>query len=195
MGTLFRGPHLGFSLEVLYIGLPLDDTCTPVHLNPDPGADPVYGPRNEQLCLNVSGASLSTSVISAMGGIVLRAAPRGAFSPYIRAGIGVTSYSTSTIDVSGNYVQAGSEQSRAVILDAHPKSVGFSGQVSVGFTEQLNPGYQFRFELQDAMIPLTTLTGPANDLGVAPTASKLFHRFALRLGLDVVLEKKRGRRY
>src|SRR5438876_362850 len=64
MRTLFRGPHLGLSVEILYIGLPLDDTCTRVDSVPDPGADPIYGSRNGQLCLNISGASLSTSVLA-----------------------------------------------------------------------------------------------------------------------------------
>jgi len=195
MATLFRGPHLGFSLEVLYLGLPLDDTCNPVKLNPDPGTDSVYGPRNKQLCDNISSASLSTSVISVMGGAVLRAAPRGAFSPYVRAGFGIMSYSTSTTDVSGLFVQGGQLESRAVVINAHPKSIGFAGQVAAGFTERLGPGYQFRFEVQDALTPLQTLTGPANDLAQAPTATRLYHRIALRLGLDVVLEQKRGRRY
>src|SRR2546428_7508760 len=46
--TLFRsGPHLGLSVEILYIGLPLDDTCTRVDSVPDPGADPIYG-RSEE---------------------------------------------------------------------------------------------------------------------------------------------------
>jgi hypothetical protein len=195
MGTLYRGPHVGLSLEILYIGLPIDDTCTRIDSVADPGADPVYGPRNGQLCLNISGASLSTSVISAMGGVVIRASSRGSFSPYVRAGVGVTSYSTSTTELSGDFVQNGNVESRAVVVDPHPKSIGFSGQVAAGFTEALGPGYQFRLEVQDAMIPLQQLTGPANDLAQAPTSTKVFHRLSLRFGLDVVLEQKRGRRY
>jgi hypothetical protein len=39
------------------------------------------------------------------------------------------------------------------------------------------------------------VTGPANDLAIAPTASKYYHHFALVMGLDIVLERKRGRRY
>jgi len=195
MGTLFRGSHVGVSLEVLYIGLPLDDTCTRVDTVPDPGADPVYGSRNAQLCLNVSGASLSTSVISVNGGVTIRAAPRGSFSPYLRGGVGFTSYSTSTTELSGDFVQNGQLESRAVVVDPHPKSFGVSAQVAAGFTEKLGPGYQFRLELQDALIPLQQLTGPANDLAQAPRSTKVFHRLALRFGLDVVLEQKRGRRY
>ncbi|HKE92176.1 MAG TPA: hypothetical protein VKB45_17715 [Gemmatimonadales bacterium] len=195
MGTLFRGPHVGLSLEVLYIGMPLDDTCTRVDSVADPGADPVYGSRNGQLCLNISGASLSTSIISVMGGVVVRAAPRGSFSPYVRAGVGITSYSTSTTDLSGAFVQNGNLESRAVVVDPHPKSVGISGQFAAGFTEKLGPGYQFRLEVQDALLPLQRLIGPANDLAQAPRSTEVLHRLSLRFGLDVVLEQKRGRRY
>lgn len=193
IGTLFRGPHVGLSLEVLYIGLPLDDTCTPAApYVTDPGNTPS---RNQQLCDNISGASLSTSVISVMGGVMVRAAPRGSFSPYVRAGFGVTSYSTSTIEVSGEFVQNGAVVPRDVVIDRHPRSIGVAGQASAGFTEKLGPGYQFRFEIQDVLIPLEYLTGPANDLGVAPTSTKVLQRLSLRIGLDVVLEQKRGRRY
>ena len=195
MGTLFRGPHVGLSLEILYVGLPIDDTCTRIDTVPDPGADPVYGSRNAQLCSNITGAALSSSVISAMGGVVIRAAPRSSLSPYVRAGVGVTVYATSTTELSGDFIQNGNLQSRAVVVDPHPKSIGVSGQIAAGFTEKLGPGYQFRLEVQDAIIPLQQLTGPANELAQAPMSTKVIHRLSLRFGLDVVLEQKRGRRY
>jgi hypothetical protein len=50
-------------------------------------------------------------------------------------------------------------------------------------------------ELQDALVPLERLIGPANDFGQAPHESKVYHHIALTIGLDVVLEHKRGRRY
>ena len=195
MGTMFRGPHVGLTVEILYIGLPLDDTCTRIDSVPDPAADPVYGSRNGQMCVNITRASLSTSVLSVLGGVVVRAAPRGAFSPYVRAGVGVTSYSSSTTELNGDFVENGQLESRAIVIDQHPKNVGLSAQVAAGFTEKLGPGYQFRFEVQDALIPLQRLTGPANGLAIAPTTTNVFHRVSLRLGLDVVLEQKRGRRY
>jgi hypothetical protein len=196
-GTYFTGPHVGYTAEVFYLGLPLDDGCTGIFFNPDPGADPAYGPRNEQTCTNIAAASPSTSAIAFFGGIVFRAAASRALSPYVRGSLGVVTYSTGTVELSGVFVQSGNVRSRAIIVDDNPKKIAFSGQLAAGMTVRLGPGYQFRFELRDVLVPLVRVTGPAvlaNGLQ-APTATKLFHQAALIMGVDVVLEKKRGRRY
>lgn len=188
--TYFRGPHLGFTFEVFYLGMPLDDGCTGLFYNPDPEV------RNQQLCDNIASASLSTSAIAFFGGLVLRAAPTRAISPYVRAGAGLLSYSTGTVDMSGVFQNSsGAVQSRAVIIDDEPKKGALTVQAAAGFTAQLGPGYQFRFELRDVLSPLEHVTGPANDLGQVSTVTRVQHRVALALGLDVILEKKRGRRY
>jgi hypothetical protein len=193
--TYFPGPHVGYSLEVFYLGLPLDDTCTGVYYNPDPQSDPFYGNRNAQLCDNISRAPLSISAIGFFGGVTLRAAASRSISPYVRAGAGVVTYTTGTIEMSGVYVENGSITSRAVYLDDHPKQTAFSGEVAGGVGLRLGPAYQFRLELRDVMVPLQTVGGPSGDFLRPPTKSKLFHHAALTLGLDVVLEKSRGRRY
>jgi len=197
MGTYFTGPNVGITAEVFYLGLPLDDGCSGVFYNPDPGADPFYGPRNEQTCSNVTAASPSTSAIAFFGGLVLRAASSRGISPYVRGSLGIVSYPSGTVEMSGSFIQGGNVRSRAIIIDENPKRIGFSGQLAAGITARLGPGYQFRFELRDVLVPLKRVTGPAvlaNGLQ-APTVNKLFHQPGLIMGLDVVLEKKRGRRY
>src|SRR5207249_2207523 len=84
---------------------------------------------------------------------------------------------------------------RGVYVDDHPKTTSFSIQPAAGFTARLSPGYQFRFELSDAVIPLQRVVGPAGDLGVPVAGSRTYHHLIFSMGLDVVLERKRGRRY
>jgi hypothetical protein len=188
--TYFQSPHLGFTLEVFYLGVPLDDTCTGVFYNTDAER------RNEQLCDNISGSSLSSSSIAFFGGVVLRAAPTRAISPYVRAGAGLLSYSTGTVEMSGIYVVSNNTiESRAVIVEEKPKKGAFTAQAAAGFTFRLSPAYQFRFELRDVLSPMEHVTGPANNLGRVSTVTRVHHRVALTLGLDIILEKKRGRRY
>jgi len=187
--TYFQSPHLGFTFEVFYVGVPLDDSCTGLFYNTDAER------RNEQLCDHISSSALSSSAIAFFGGVVVRAAPMRAISPYLRAGAGLLSYSTGTVEMSGIYVSSNAIESRAVIVDEKPKKGALTIQAAAGFTARLGPGYQFRFELRDVLTPLERVTSPADNLGRVSTATRAHHRVALTLGLDVILEKKRGRRY
>jgi hypothetical protein len=188
--TYFQSPHLGFTIEVFYLGVPLDDSCTGLFYNTDAER------RNEQLCDYIGGSALSSSAIAFFGGVVLRAAPTRAISSYVRAGAGLLSYSTGTVEMSGSYrLSNNAIESRAVIVDDKPKKGALTVQAAVGFTARLSPGYQFRFELRDVLTPLEHVTGAADNLGRVSTATRVHHRVALTLGLDVILEKKRGRRY
>jgi hypothetical protein len=193
--TYFAGPHLGYTAEIFYLGLPLDDGCTGVFFNVDPQADPNYGGRNEQLCLNISQASLSTSAVAFFGGVTLRAGASKVVSPYVRGSIGIVTYTSGTIEMSGVFVDGGNIQGRAVYVDNKPKQTAFSQQVAGGFTVRLGPGYQFRFELRDVVVPLKRVTGPSDDFLRPPTTTKTFHHVALTFGLDVILEQGRTRRY
>jgi hypothetical protein len=188
--TYFRGPHLGLQGEIYYLGLPFEDSCAPVVPYKTDAES-----KNQQLCDNISTATPSVGAIAVFAGVILRASGMHTISPYIRAGGGVVLYSGGTVQVSGNFEQAGTFYSRAVVIDDHPKTASVSLQLGAGMTARLSPGYQFRFELRDAVVPLQRLTGPADQLGIAPAGTRLYHHFALTLGLDVVLERKRGRRY
>jgi hypothetical protein len=127
--TYYANPHVGLTLEVFYLGMPLDDGCTGLFYNPDAET------RNEQLCDNITGASLSTSAIAFFGGAVVRAAPTRAISPFVRAGAGLLSYSTGTIEMSGvYYLSNGQPVTRVVIVDDKPKKGALTVQAAAGFT-------------------------------------------------------------
>jgi hypothetical protein len=68
--------------------------------------------------------------------------------------------------------------------------------IGAGFTTQIARGYQMRWELRDNIIGVKTVTGATVLEGVEPPTSMRFrHRVSLEVGFDVVLERKRGRRY
>ena len=189
-GTYFLSPHVGVHVEISYMGLPVDSNCEGLFFNPDTEA------KNEQICDDISSQAANGGAIAIFGGLTLRAAPRGSFSPYVRGSIGIVNQSHSTIEVVGGYTDAsGNAFDRQVIGDSDPHRNSFLLGAAAGFTSPLGPGYQFRLELRDMVTTLNRLTGPANALGVGPVETRAYHHFALTLGFDVVLERSRGRRY
>jgi hypothetical protein len=192
-GTYFARPALGLVGELLYVSLPMENACDSLYINDTgPGSDPEI---NDQICGDVDRSLSSNSAFIVSAGVVLRGAPRGAISPYARGTVGWASYSTSTIEMSGAFVQGGTLYSRQVLGDPDPDRSSLAFRVGAGLTASLGPGYQFRLELADDIVSLTRVTGTANGLGIAPTAAKYYHHLLLTMGLDVVLERRRGRRY
>ncbi len=188
--TYFPWPRLGFHAEFSYLGFPTDDGCIGRFFNPDPPDE-----RAQQMCNNLAAATGTGGAITLFVGVTARAAPRRSISPYIRANVGIINLSGSTTEVVGRYVNASGAVERQIVEDLRPGGTSAMFGGAAGLTTPIGSGYQFRFELRDMITPLDRLTGPANDLAVAPHASRLYHHFALILGLDIVLEKKRGRRY
>jgi len=194
--TYFVSPRVGLHLEVSYLGLPIETTCAAVYLHPDSSGGFQDLRRNGQVCDDITSQPANGGAITVFGGVTLRAAPRGAFSPYVRGNLGLVTLGHSTIEMAGAFADAsGNVFVRQVLADpkARRTSVMFGG--AAGFTSPLGPGYQFRLELRDVVTSLDRLVGPANALHIGPVAGKTYHHIALTLGFDVVLEQKRGRRY
>ncbi|HYK11515.1 MAG TPA: hypothetical protein VEV39_12000 [Gemmatimonadales bacterium] len=195
--SLFPNSHIGFQGEIYYLGLSFDDRCA------NAGAPYQSDPenKNEQLCNSFSATGASASAVSFIGGVVLRASPHHAISPYLRAGVGLTSYSGGTLSVTGQFAVTDPATgqlvlvNRAVVVDTTPKTTSWTLQFGAGITARMSPGYQFRMELRDAVVPLERLIGPANDFGQAPHETKIYHHLGLIVGLDVVLEHRRSHRY
>ena len=187
--TYYPWPHLGFHAELSYLGLPTDATCTGLFYNTDPEN------KNQQVCNEITTQSGGGGAISAFAGVMLRASPRRTVSPYLRGSVGVVNQARSTTEVTGVFVDGTGFHERLVIADPNPGRNSAMFGMAAGFTTPLGSGYQFRFEVRDAIVSLERVTGPANALGTAPVASRSYHHFALTLGFDVVLERKRGRRY
>jgi hypothetical protein len=191
--TYFPSAHLGLHVELSYMGLPVDGGCTgPAAYRPDAEN------KNEQTCDDIQAKASDGGAIAIFTGATLRAASRASVSPYVRLNLGFVTQSRSTIEMSGGFVTSGGIGVREVISDPQPRRAKVLLGAALGFTRPISPGYQFRWEVRDLVVPLNRLIGPATagqGAIIGPTASRLYHHFSLILGLDVVLEKKRGRRY
>jgi len=192
--TYFPWPHVGFHAEVSYLGLPVDSYCNGVYYHPDTSGG-IDLRRNEQMCDDIQAQAGFGGAISVFTGVTLRAASRRAFSPYVRGSVGFVSQPRSMIEMNAAFVDPGGLQIRQILADPKPRNTSVMFGAAVGFTSPLGTGYQFRFEARDVVTSLERLLGPANSLGIGPTAARSYHHFSLTLGFDVVLERKRGRRY
>ncbi len=182
--SYFPSPHVGIQAEMAYLGWPLRDACATLNASPSQ--------ESRQLCADLQGASHSTGAILFLAGAVARAAPRHQLSPYLRGGVGLVAFDHSTIELSSADSASNAYQ---ILVDDSPRRLALSFVAGGGLTVALGRAYQFRFEARDVVAGFERVTGAANPRLVPPTRTKFFHRFALTLGLDVVLEQKRGRRY
>lgn len=188
--TYFPSAHIGFHVELSYVGFPVDGACI--------GVGPYRADaeqKNEQTCASIQGTGSDGGSIAIFTGVTLRAASRRSISPYARLNLGIVSASRSTIEMAGAFVTSSGVGVRQVISDPSPRRIGVMFGAAAGFTRPISPGYQFRWEVRDLIVSMERLTGPADALTIGPTAVRWYHHFSLILGFDVVLERKRGRRY
>ncbi len=182
--SYFPTQVLGVQGEITYLGLPLQDACAV--LNSGPTAE------TDQVCRNVQGQSQSTGAISFFASVVARATPRRAISPFARAGLGLVAFDHSTIELAG---AASNNNTYQVLRDDKPRRLAPSAVLAGGATFPFGSGYQFRLEVRDVISGFERPTGAADALLQPPTDTRFYHHLALTMGLDVVLERKRGRRY
>ena len=190
--TYFLSPHFGLHAEISYLGLPYDDGCTGT-FHPDAEN------KNQQTCDDIASHAGAGGSISLFVGATLRTVTRRSFSPYVRGNIGIVTTPHSSVAMIGNYVHSTlGPQQLAFIDDPSPRSSGPMFGLAVGFTQPLgrNGGYQIRLEARDVISGFERVTGAADPASLlAPTEVTNYHHFSITLGLDVVLEKARGRRY
>ena len=191
--TYFFSPQFGLHAEISYMGLPMDDGCTEVYIAPSDTA------RIQAVCDDIASRAGSGGAISLFVGATLRASAARSLSPYVRGNIGVVSMPHSYVEVLGNYFLTGvGPQELLVINDPSPRSGAPYFGLAAGLTQPLSKsgGYQIRLELRDAITSFERVAGPADPVTqIAPTEIKTYHHLSLTLGLDIVLEKARGRRY
>jgi hypothetical protein len=68
--------------------------------------------------------------------------------------------------------------------------------IGVGATMQLGRSYGLRWEVRDNIVGVERVSGPTPGPRVVPPHDRTFkHLFSVLIGLDVLLERQRGRRY
>jgi hypothetical protein len=63
-------------------------------------------------------------------------------------------------------------------------------------TAAVAQGYSFRWEIRDNIVGVQRVTNTIPIAGFVPPHERVFkHLFSMTIGFDVVLERRRGRRY
>jgi hypothetical protein len=182
-GTYFPGDHLGFNAEAQMLGLATEDNCRDVSgLSLDA----------QDLCTSIGKKERSGSSAALSGGLIFRVASHQPLHPYIRANAGLLVTQESFVRTQGQFVNG----EATLYEDKNPSSVKPYLSFGGGVVGVIGKGYQFRFEVRDNWVQATKVTGPTTRQGIRPPTETVGkHILTATIGFDVVLERKRGRRY
>lgn len=186
-GTYFPGAHIGYTGDVSYLGLGTVDRC---RITVSTG-DFV----NEQACRALDGNERSASAVAAMGGITVRPLSRSAIQPYARVMAGIAIVPRGTVQMSANF---GVEDDAIlpIYLEENRRDIKPTAGLVFGLATANTSGYQFRVEARGTWVRLPVVTGATERENLAPpTTVRSTFLPSLIVGMDIVLEKRRGRRY
>ena len=194
-GTYFPRPNLGFEGEIAFLGMGVESRCAIRQVDP-----PAMGDVDPELCTSLNGASSSLSAVSFSVGLVGRLRPDKATYPYVRAGVGVVARTRSTIELIGTFADTARNALEEVIIvgDSFPNKTRAHLSFAAGLALSLGPASQLRLEARDIVTSLDRVTGLADaSRGTLypPHAGRSLHSLAFIVAFDVILEKRRGRRY
>jgi hypothetical protein len=189
-GTYFPGEHLGFTGEAMLIGLGHEDHC---ELTFSSGSS-----RGAAICNSINGNDSPGSAVSLSVGAHYRIMSRKVISPYARASAGLVISQNSTVQTDGFFSDSTAEAVRFTIYDdpSRAQAIPVLG-LGAGFTAALGRGYQLRWEVRDNIVGLQSVTGPTfGTPNLEPPHDRGWkHVWSVTFGFDVVLERRRGRRY
>ena len=190
VGVYYPNNHWGISGEAHLIGLGFVDGCT---LRSNSGSL-----RNQEVCTTLQGQESPGTTVAATVGGIYRPFPWAEVQPYLRVNAGLLVSQQSAIRMRATIVNdSGQLVDVYVFQDPHPASITPTMAIGGGMTAFVSRSYQVRFEMKDNIVSLEHVTGtvPPALLATPTSERKLHHVFTLTIGMEVVLEKKRGRRY
>jgi hypothetical protein len=191
IGTYFPNDRWGLAAEAHLIGLGFEDGCT---MRSNSGSL-----RNQEVCADINGKNSPGTTVAATVGGMLRPFPFSDVQPYLRANIGAVVSQVSAVRMRATVPTDSTATDFVdvyVFQDFHPASVAPTGALAAGVTAFVGRSYQLRFELKDNIVSLEHVTSTVSFSPAEPSSErKIHHIFSMTLGLEVVLEKKRGRRY
>ena len=187
-GTYFSNQHFGIAAEGFLVGLGLEDNCRQVFSS---GSGDVAA-----VCESLQGREKSASAVTLSVGPVLRFNSRKAFSPYARANLGFTLSNQSSIRTLGEFPTDTGSATLVVYSDDKSSRIDPSLALGVGFSAGLSKGSQLRWEIRDNIVGIQQVTGTIPIAGFVPPHKRVFkHLFSMTVGFDIILERRRGRRY
>lgn len=187
-GTYFSSQNLGFAVEGFLLGLGLEDNCRQVFSS---GSGDVAA-----VCQSIQGRKKPASAVTLSAGPVFRVNSRKLFSPYARANFGFVLSNQSSIRTLGEFPTDSGPSTVAVYSDEKNSRIDPSLALAVGFTAAISRGSNLRWEIRDNIVGIQQVTGTIPVAGVVPPHKRIFkHLFSIAVGFDVILERRRGRRY
>lgn len=188
-GAYFPGENLGFTVEGFLIGLGFEDGCQQLFSS---GSSEVA-----EVCESIQGKKKAATSVILSGGTILRFNSRKLLSPYGRVNLGLALSNQSSLRTSGQFVNSsGRIEDLFVYSDDHNSRVDPSLAIGAGFTAAVAKGYNIRWEIRDNIVGVQRVSGTIPIAGFVPPHERVFkHLFSMTVGFDVVLERRKGRRY
>ena len=187
-GTYFPSENLGIAAEGFLIGLGFLDDCRHVFSS---GSGDVAA-----VCQSLQGREKPASAVTLSAGPVFRFNSRKAFSPYARLNLGFTLSNQSAIRTQGEFPTDSGPSTLVVYNDDKNSRIDPSVALGVGVTAAISKGSQLRWEIRDNIQGIQQVTGSIPVAGFVPPHKLVFkHLFSMVVGFDIILERRRGRRY
>jgi hypothetical protein len=187
-GSYFPGDNLGFGVEGFLVGLGFEDRCRVAFSS---GSTDLISS-----CQSIQGATKSATAVALTVGPIFRFNSRRLISPYARANIGLVFSNQSSVRTTGRYLTPDGFSTLIVYDDDHETRVEPAFGLGVGVTAAVARGYQLRWEVRDNIVGVQRVSQASPEARVVPPHDVTFkHLFSMTIGFDVVLERRRGRRY
>jgi opacity protein-like surface antigen len=187
-GTYFPGDKLGLTADASLIGLGFEDSCRLTA--------PAQSARSQQVCQSIDSRDRSAAAATLSAGAIVRIASREFISPFARATAGLLFSNESAILTNGTATTTQGPAEFVVYDDNKRTRVSPAFALGVGATFALAKAYHLRWEVRDNIVGVERVTGGTPQLNLVPPHERTYkHLFTVLIGIDVILERQRGRRY
>lgn len=184
-GTYFAGEHIGLTADAFLLGLGFEDACQLVA--------PLRDARNQEVCQDIDAQERSAAAVTLSGGVVFRFYSREPISPFARVNAGLLFSNQSSVLTEG---ASNDGVFLTIYEDSRRTRVTPSLALGVGATIPLGRAYHLRWEVRDNIVGIEEVTAATSAPRFEPPHERTYkHLFSLLIGIDVILERNRGRRY
>lgn len=190
LGVYYPNNRIGFSGEAHLIGLAYEDHC---HMTTNSGSV-----DNQIICTSLNGRQSPGTAVSATVGGMIRPFPWSGLQPYLRGNLGVVVSEQSAVRMTATYIPSGDSvfHDYPLYTEQRPASISPTGAIAIGATGFVGRSYMVRVEAKDNLVILKEVLGTTQYQAREPAWKQHVHQvLTLSIGMEVVLEKRRGRRY
>ncbi len=185
--SLFAKPNFGYTAEMTYLGIGTSDTCLRVQAT--------EFEFNQLVCTALNRDVRSTSATALTTGAIIRPWSRALLQPYVKMQAGIAIISDNLTAMTA-YLGPGQQVVQRIYPTPGTMSVNPTASTSLGVLANVGTGYLVRVEARNHWLRISRVAGASAQDRIAPPTEKVVRSFpSLMIGLDVVLEKSRGRRY